>query len=99
MSARGIVLSSGTRDRLLMRISVRPSLRYSRSGLPVLFANGSTAIPFRRGLAMLVPELERELGVARNGPDDELAGRPGSSRPSSISRLRRLSSLQTAAAL
>ena len=40
---RAVTRSVGTRDSLEIRLSVMPSLRYSLSGSPLPFTNGSTA--------------------------------------------------------
>jgi hypothetical protein len=40
---RGTTRSVGIWDRLLIRLSVMPSLRYSSSGLPLALPNGITA--------------------------------------------------------
>ena len=41
--SRDITFRFGNCDKLLMRLSVMPSLRYSAFGSPLAFTNGSTA--------------------------------------------------------
>ena len=65
---RAITFVSGSRERELIRLSVRPSLRYSLLASAVEFTNGSTAI--ESILPALAPDLPRKKIHSRPDRDD-----------------------------